>query len=207
MSSTKGIYIAIVLLAGIFCLTLYTSCKKKDPCAGVTCLNKGACNGGKCICPTGFEGAYCEITTYVDPCKSVVCLNGGTCDSGTCICPTGYEGTYCETKAANKFIKVWNATDVPGAGSSSSFSYTTSITAGSSVAGIRIIGFSDAFFSNDVTGSVNGSIINLPLQEPDNNGYTVVGTGTYDNVSGKIQWTYTIRNPSFTSLSYSGTWQ
>ena len=34
-----------------------------DSCSGVTCLNGGACKGGICTCPSGYEGTNCETVS------------------------------------------------------------------------------------------------------------------------------------------------
>ena len=36
---------------------------KKDPCKDVTCQNGGSCVDGSCVCPAGFEGTNCEVST------------------------------------------------------------------------------------------------------------------------------------------------
>ena len=41
---------------------LFSSCEK-DPCTQLKCKNGSACTEGFCRCPTGFEGAECEIKT------------------------------------------------------------------------------------------------------------------------------------------------
>jgi hypothetical protein len=142
-----------------------------------------------------------------DKCKDVVCQNGGTCSEGNCTCVTGYEGTNCETKSRDKFIKSWSATDVTG---STSLPYTASIGAStSSDVTAVVIGntFSDNFFLiGPIKATVNGNTITIPSQNPDNNKYSLSGTGTL--AAGKITWSYTIKNDSTSATSiYSGTWQ
>ncbi len=111
MKKTRNVVLTALLTLSAFCAVLYTSCKKEiDPCHGVTCLNGGACNGGKCICTNGYTGTYCE--TPPDPCASVTCQNGGTCSAGVCNCPTGFEGTLCETKSRDKFLGVYVGTEL-----------------------------------------------------------------------------------------------
>ncbi len=36
---------------------------KKDACKDVTCQNGGSCTDGSCVCPAGFEGSNCEVST------------------------------------------------------------------------------------------------------------------------------------------------
>ena len=55
----KQIAIAVILLTGIFCAVLYTSCSK-DACKGITCLNNAPCSGGMCTCPSGVGGNNCQ---------------------------------------------------------------------------------------------------------------------------------------------------
>ncbi len=66
------------------------------------CLNGGACTDGNNeytgICPSGFTGATCEIST--DECDPNPCQNGGTCvvevDGFSCTRPPGFSGDICE---------------------------------------------------------------------------------------------------------------
>jgi hypothetical protein len=106
MKSSQQIFVATLLTVFAFCSVLYTSCRKEqpatDPCTGISCVNGGICDGGKCICPTGFEGRFCGTTT--DPCKNVVCQNGGTCDDGSCTCPTGFSGVNCQILWRERFV-------------------------------------------------------------------------------------------------------
>jgi hypothetical protein len=37
----------------------YVSCNR-DKCKTIVCANTGVCDGGKCICPSGYEGSNCE---------------------------------------------------------------------------------------------------------------------------------------------------
>ncbi len=45
-----------------FGLVLFGSCET-DPCTQLSCKNGSACTEGYCRCPTGYEGAECEIKT------------------------------------------------------------------------------------------------------------------------------------------------
>ncbi len=51
--------LAAIFTLSAFSLVIYTSCNK-NKCNNVICLNLGVCDGGKCICPTGFEGNRCQ---------------------------------------------------------------------------------------------------------------------------------------------------
>ncbi|MCD6063520.1 MAG: Tenascin domain [Flavipsychrobacter sp.] len=55
----KNILITVVATLGVFLSVLNTSCSK-DECESVTCFNNGTCVDGKCVCPTGYTGTYCE---------------------------------------------------------------------------------------------------------------------------------------------------
>ena len=46
-------------------LILFYSCKKDDPCEGITCENNGTCDNGKCLCQGLWEGEKC--TEQVTP--------------------------------------------------------------------------------------------------------------------------------------------
>ena len=50
----------VVVLCGVLAITQSSCSKQKDPCASVTCQNKGTCADGTCTCPTGYSGANCE---------------------------------------------------------------------------------------------------------------------------------------------------
>jgi len=156
-------------------------------------------------------GAVLYTSCNKDECKDVVCENGGTCDAGTCKCVTGYEGTNCQTKWSAKFIKTWTAADKDASGASLP-AYQAIITAGSSITDIKITHFSgnnsagSSYFVNDVNATITADKITISKQSPDNDNYTVEGTGTYNSVDGKITWTYTLGDPTGATVNYTGTW-
>jgi hypothetical protein len=139
-----------------------------------------------------------------DACKDVVCQNAGTCTDGSCSCPAGYEGTNCEKESKAKFLKNWTSSDIE-AGTSTPIPYSCVIASGAGLTNV-VIGntFSDGFFTNSVTGTVNGNTITITMQEPDSDGYKVSGTGTYANSS--ISWSYTLTDPTNATINYTGTW-
>ena len=74
MRSIRQILIATSLTLTLFmAIVSYTACKK-DACDNVICLNLGACDGGKCSCPTGYEGLRCEVLSRD---KFIFTFNGG----------------------------------------------------------------------------------------------------------------------------------
>jgi len=50
------------IFSGIIFTLLIVACEK-NVCDGVYCQNGAACNSGVCNCPTGYEGAQCEIVS------------------------------------------------------------------------------------------------------------------------------------------------
>lgn len=127
-------------------------------------------------------------TCKKDPCKDVVCLNGGTCIIGICDCITGYEGDDCGTESRAKVIGTYSVTD--NCSSSGGSTYTVVVTVSSTdVANMLISNFWDSF-TNSVVVSIDGDDITIANQEPDNDDFTISGSGTYSN--GTISFSYTI---------------
>lgn len=64
MRSMKYMALGAMLLVGAFFAVMYSSSCTKDACKGVTCLHKGVCSGGSCVCndSIGVGGVNCEIT-------------------------------------------------------------------------------------------------------------------------------------------------
>ena len=60
MKSVKYIVLSAILAVGDFYVAIYTSSCTKDACKAVTCMNKGACSGGRCTCAEGIGGLNCE---------------------------------------------------------------------------------------------------------------------------------------------------
>jgi hypothetical protein len=62
MKSARNILFSALLTIGAFATITYTACKK-DECKDVVCQNGGTCDGGNCVCASGYEGTNCETAT------------------------------------------------------------------------------------------------------------------------------------------------
>jgi len=60
MKNWKSLLITVFSFFAIGSLVFLNSCVK-DPCSDLKCTNGGSCSDGFCQCPTGYEGAECEI--------------------------------------------------------------------------------------------------------------------------------------------------
>jgi hypothetical protein len=124
-------------------------------------------------------------------------------------CNTGYEGKLCDTASRSKFIKSWSASDVPVGSAPAIAPYSATIvasTTSTAVTDVVIGNFSAGYFTHSVSASVNGNTITIGSQQPDSDGYSVSGTGTY-NTNKTITWSYTITQVSSgNTISYTGTW-
>uniref|UniRef100_A0A0K0E8S4 Neurogenic locus Notch protein n=1 Tax=Strongyloides stercoralis TaxID=6248 RepID=A0A0K0E8S4_STRER len=81
------------------------SCKTKGCENGGNCVSNDLNNQAFCMCPSNFEGVYCEKYTGNCLVEGKNCQNNGTCKvspAGTyCDCPNKYSGKYCETLTFN----------------------------------------------------------------------------------------------------------
>jgi len=81
-------------------------CETPTEACGDGCQNGGICvasvnAAGRCDCPAGWIGTYCEISQCED-----TCLNGGTCaGANRCECPLGWIGGRCGY-AAPEFVEI-----------------------------------------------------------------------------------------------------
>ena len=78
MKPIRSIMLTAFLTIIVFSSIVYIAACQKDKCKNVVCLNLGVCDGGNCICLTGYEGKRCEILSRD---KIVATYNGGdVCD-------------------------------------------------------------------------------------------------------------------------------
>lgn len=53
-----ALFSATLVLTGFAAVT-WTACNN-DKCKGIVCAYEGACNNGRCLCKSGYEGVQCE---------------------------------------------------------------------------------------------------------------------------------------------------
>jgi len=63
MKQTRLFLLTCLLTFSAAVVVIYSSSCRKDKCKGVVCQNTAYCSGGTCVCPTGYTGARCEIST------------------------------------------------------------------------------------------------------------------------------------------------
>ena len=62
--SLRAILLTSLVTFATFSAIIYvTSSCNRDKCKTIVCANGGVCNGGNCICPTGYEGVNCETVS------------------------------------------------------------------------------------------------------------------------------------------------
>ncbi len=77
MKLPQNILLSILFICCLGSMLTYLACTKTDPCANVVCINNGSCDGGKCVCPVGYEGPRCDTLSRD---KFIFQYNGGdTC--------------------------------------------------------------------------------------------------------------------------------
>jgi len=81
------VFIFILLATGV----VFHACVK-DPCKDISCKNNGVCRDGRCKCPVGFEGPYCDTKTYekfIGTWQGTYRCNGSVPDDRTVIVAPG----------------------------------------------------------------------------------------------------------------------
>lgn len=181
MRSMRVAIMAAMLTIAAFTLVTYTACK--NACADVACLNGGACQDGKCICPSGFIGVNCEKTL----CSDVDCKNGGACKDGNCLCAAGYEGSRCEIAMADKFLGKWDGQEKCDVAQWPWQAYTITIEKGTTAADVKITGVQGNYLMYGVVKS--GNTIEVPRQ-PYKTSEEIAGTFTLEGNKLTFKFTY-----------------
>ena len=63
MKQVKLIFSTVCMFVLLATGIVFNACVK-DPCADISCKNNGVCRDGRCKCPVGFEGPYCDTKMY-----------------------------------------------------------------------------------------------------------------------------------------------
>jgi len=85
MKNWKSLLITVFSFFSIAGMVTFNSCVK-DPCNDLKCQNRGVCTDGFCQCPTGYEGAECEIlaaSRYVGTWAGTVRINNNPISADT----------------------------------------------------------------------------------------------------------------------------
>lgn len=104
-------------------------------------------------------------------------------------CDTGFErddsGVCVDVR--QKFVGTWTVADQCSASGTANYQVTVALDA-TAPDSVKVSGFW-GFFVAPVDVQVNGALLALPRQEPDNDAYFVVGNGTGTTT---IAWDYTV---------------
>lgn len=165
---------SLLLVALLFAsATMWTGCVE-DPCAETICFNNGTCNeiDGSCDCTGNFTGATCEE------------------------CAEGWQGVDCDEEIpalSEKFSGTFDVLENCNLDGQEIISDYVSVIAGDSddETKISISNFWGLFVA-PVEATVDGSTVTIPLQDPDNDGFQVLGTGTLNDAEDRITFNFTI---------------
>ena len=122
---------------------------------------------------------------------------------GTCDCADGYSGADCGTNISANFLGTYNVSETcPNVNN-----YTVNIFVDSvSVSQVKISNFFDNSFANLVNATVNQTNITIPLQDPDNDGRSVTGSGSL-HPPNQIVWNYSVFDGSTNIGCSNSVWQ
>jgi len=172
MKLTKNYSFLVVALL-FASATLWTGCVE-DPCADTICFNSGTCNeiDGSCDCTGNFTGPTCEDCAEG--------FQGVDCDEEIPAPSDAYVGTYDVIETCN----------LDGADTTTEY---VSIIAGDSDDENKLnIADFWGLFEAPVEATISGDEIIIPSQDPDSDGFTVQGTGTYNAVADRVEFTFTV---------------
>ena len=168
-----------------------TSCG--DDCKDVTCNNGGTCVEGVCECPDNYFGDACDVQ----------CVEG-TFSANVCECNDDYEGDACDILSREKFLGAFSVAEVCGSGSDN---YSTTITESSSDESIILISNFYNVFDNPVRATVNGSEITIASQTPDNDLFSVSGSGSINASESQVTISFSVTYPGISPDNCTSTYQ
>ena len=144
------------------------------------------------ILPALILGAFLMFTPSCGDstsCDNVDCGANGICDSGNCNCDPGYElgsDGKCTVETRSKITGNYIVNETCS-NSGTASPYNVGITNGTTVTEISMSGFygpvASGGFVAPVVASVDGDLITIERQEPDNDNIFVEGNGTI-SISG-----------------------
>lgn len=196
MKQTKTILLTAVAVLLAFSATIYTSCKK-DPCKGVNCQNGGACSNGKCSCPSGYGGNFCELSTltYTNDTYTPIII---TFNGQTSTIPVGSSVSYLGSAGSSvTFSAYTSGTTTSGTqvGLQIQWPSTTDVFPGNGAAGETVIPLdisSDYFFLkiiNNSAYSIGKVEVNYDLLSATTNDVTIPNDGSTYNIGYYDAWT------------------
>lgn len=139
-----------------------------------------------------------------DPCKKVFCANNGTCKDGTCTCPTGYEGSDCVALSRDKFVGTYEVNEDCANTTAAVYNISVS-TLQSDISKVLIYNFNKRW-SVPVFATVDKNTITIASQQPNNDGVSVVGSGTISADGKTVTMSYTITGSTSDDVCSSSVW-
>jgi hypothetical protein len=125
-------------------------------------------------------------------------------------CDEGFEGTKCDTEIREKFTGTSSTTYTATEDGTLSQPATFDVTISKSTTGATKILIGNVWntFTNQVLATVDGDKFTIENQTPDNDGYSVQGTGTINGNKITVNYSVTDNNatPATTDQINNGVW-
>ncbi len=145
---------------------------------------------------------FCSLYGCRNKCQDIECMNGGECIDGSCDCADGFSGTDCSAIISLNMLGTYNVTET----CPDLEAYTVNILADTlSIFSVKIAGFFNGSFNNLISANLNNNSITIPLQDPDGDGRTVSGSGTFIPPV-EIDWNYTVSDSTGSNNCANSIW-